>query len=729
MIVLVVIFFAVRSLPKTYKSRSQVSTGITESSGTVSISATQEFLQPFIIENKFANLIEICRSRLVIDKVTQQLLLHDLTNPKPWRTPKKEQLDALKFRKEVIVPILQKKLASPELNLVDAATEKQIQKLAEVYRYDIFSLLGKMQIERVKESDFIKLETEVENPELAAAIVNTTAEKLIKYFAYLRGQRSSVSVDYLNKLAKDNGNELAQKVDKLKKYKEQTGVINLSEQTRNLIDQVKNLEEARQKEAERIPALGSAIYNLQSQFSPSERSAYDRVNSSMGNTIAKYDRQFKNLNRRLISTNFDSPQVKDSIDRLSRMKDFEIKRSIEMEAGNNALPKSIRTDLIKERLGKETDLTMAKSTIRTIDNELGKLRSRVTQFAPIEATIGAYEREIDIAQDAYMKIVDKLNIAQAERLNSTSHLRLVELGQIAEFPESSKLGFSLALGLMVSILVCVVVIFLIEYFDQRIRSVSRFRRVANLPVLSSINLLPSGNLDLIKAFKQSDNPEDVTLFKAYLRHIRNSLIEDGNKVYLFTGFNGNEGKTTMITSIAYSLALLNKKVLLVDSNFKHNSMTNKFYAKQVLVKDEALSLESVSPTDLPLIDVVGTKVQAMSPAEILQTNGFTQFLTAMKQKYDFILMETASLEKNFDAEEMIPYCDKVIAVFAASEPIRQDDKPRLKFFHDLGSKFLGAVLNQVTRDNLEDIVSQQSRRSKSKWFVRSNPQAAASVVV
>jgi len=269
---------------------------------------------------------------------------------------------------------------------------------------------------------------------------------------------------------------------------------------------------------------------------------------------------------------------------------------------------------------------------------------------------------------------------------------------------------------------------MVEYFDQRVKSATRFRRLTNLPVISTINLLPSGNLDLIKAFKQTDNPEDVTLFKAYLRHIRNTLIEDDNKVFLFTGFNGNEGKTTLITSVAYSLALLNKKVLLIDANFKHNSLTTKFYAKQVLVKDEPLESSGISPTDLPAIDMIGTKVQPMSPAEILQTNEFPRFLEQMKLRYDFILIETASLEKNFDAEEMINYTDRIIAVFAAGEPLRSDDKLRLKFFHELGPKFMGAILNQVKREHLEDIVSQQNNRS-FKWFGRSSNQAAASVVV
>jgi Mrp family chromosome partitioning ATPase len=377
----------------------------------------------------------------------------------------------------------------------------------------------------------------------------------------------------------------------------------------------------------------------------------------------------------------------------------------------------------------ELDLQMAKSNVGSIQREVGRLKSLTGRYAPIEAALSSLERDISLAKDAYMMAMNKFSVAQSEQLNNISNLRVVEVGQTPEYPESQKLAIMLALTIIVTLLVVVVIIFMLEYFDQRVKSASRFRRIAGLPVISSVNLLPNGNLDLRKAFNQTENPDDVTLYKAYLRHIRNIFVEDGSQAFLFTGFNGDEGKTTLITSLAVSLALLNKRVLVIDANFKNNGLTSAFFAKQVLVKDEPLTSESVSPTDLPQIDVVGTKIQAMSPAEILSTNGFEHFIAEAKKNYHYILIESASLERNFDAEELLPYADRVIAVFAASEPLREDDKARLRFFSELGPKFMGAILNQVKKEYLEDIVSQQSKKS-FKWFGRStSAQGAASIAL
>jgi len=683
-------------------------------------------VQPFIIDNKFANLIEMCRSRLVMDKVGYQLLLHDLTDRKPYYAPTKKDLDINKFNKAEIVSLIKRKLANAEPLVFDPVIEKKLEKVLSLYHYDIISLLGPMQIERIKDADFIKFETTVGNPFLAAAIVNTMSDKIIAFNAYLKSQKSGSSVEYLTDLSNTKRAELDKLTNALKEYKEKTGIINIEEQTRNLIEQVKNLEEKLSDEQQRVPALAASISDLKSKFTPQENSVYSNAANDLNRDILASNAAINNLNRRWIASNFDSKRIKDSIDARKRAIDYKINYSTQSAA--SAIPKAIRQELVKKRIDNELELSMASSNVRILRNEIGSLKGKMGAYAPVEAQIGAYERDLSVAKEAYMLVYTKLQIAQAELMNVNTPLRQVEVGQVADFPESSKLGLFIGLSIMVSLLICIVAIFMVEYFDQRVKSATRFRRLTNLPVISTVNLLPSGNLDLIKAFKQTDNPEDVTLFKAYLRHIRNILIEDGNQIFLFTGFNGNEGKTTLITSVAYSLALLNKKVLLIDANFKHNSLTTKFYAKQVLVKDEPLEADGISPTDLPAIDMIGTKVQPMSPAEILQTNNFPSFIEQMKLRYDFILIETASLEKNFDAEEMVNYTERIIAVFAAGEPLRNDDKLRLKFFHDLGDKFMGAVLNQVKREHLEDIVSQQNNKS-FKWFGRNSNQAAASVVV
>jgi succinoglycan biosynthesis transport protein ExoP len=718
-------YFAVRSTPRTYKSRAQIATGITEAAS-LSLSSDKEFLQPFIIDNRFNNLTEIAKSKLVFDKVGAELLLHDLTDKKPYRTPKKEALDKVKYDRKAIINLLQTKLATAEPINGTPEQERSLQKVLEVYGYDIISLLNKMMIARIPDTDFIKFEIETENPALTAAVVNTSTIKLIDYSQYMKSRRSNNSVGYFEKLTISKKKDLDDKVAELKRFKQDNQVMNYDEETRTLIEQIKSLEERLQAEREKIPAMQAALNNIDNKFSPNERKYFEDQAGVFNRRLIASNARLTTLSQRYYTTGFDNERLRDSIFDLRKSLDYEVRRSAD---GFLLNPNATKQELVVRKMNTELDLQMAKSNVGSIQREVGRLKSLTGRYAPIEAALSSLERDISLAKDAYMMAMNKFSVAQSEQLNNISNLRVVEVGQTPEYPESQKLAILLALTIIVTLLVVVVIIFMLEYFDQRVKSASRFRRIAGLPVISSVNLLPNGNLDLRKAFNQTENPDDVTLYKAYLRHIRNIFVEDGSQAFLFTGFNGDEGKTTLITSLAVSLALLNKRVLVIDANFKNNGLTSAFFAKQVLVKDEPLTSESVSPTDLPQIDVVGTKIQAMSPAEILSTNGFEHFMAEAKKNYHYILIESASLERNFDAEELLPYADRVIAVFAASEPLREDDKARLRFFSELGHKFMGAILNQVKKEYLEDIVSQQSKKT-FKWFGRSsNAQGAASIAL
>ncbi|MEJ7914429.1 MAG: hypothetical protein WKF70_14835, partial [Chitinophagaceae bacterium] len=53
-----------------------------------------------------------------------------------------------------------------------------------------------------------------------------------------------------------------------------------------------------------------------------------------------------------------------------------------------------------------------------------------------------------------------------------------------------------------------------------------------------------------------------------------------------------------------------------------------------------------------------------------------------------------------DSKELAQYVEGVIAVFSASEIIKQTDKESIAFFKELNGKFCGSILNKVELDNV-----------------------------
>jgi len=108
-----------------------------------------------------------------------------------------------------------------------------------------------------------------------------------------------------------------------------------------------------------------------------------------------------------------------------------------------------------------------------------------------------------------------------------------------------------------------------------------------------------------------------------------------------------------------------------------------------------------SSTKIPLVDIIGCNESIYSPDELLQNNNLLSNLFRISERYDYILMEGASLNLHAGTKELLKYADAVIAVFSARSIIRHTDKESIKFLKNQKEKLIGAVLNEVEPDNLD----------------------------
>ncbi|HEY9706011.1 MAG TPA: hypothetical protein V6C58_26485, partial [Allocoleopsis sp.] len=176
--------------------------------------------------------------------------------------------------------------------------------------------------------------------------------------------------------------------------------------------------------------------------------------------------------------------------------------------------------------------------------------------------------------------------------------------------------------------------------------------------------------------------------------------------FLFTSLRDQEGKSFLAAGLAYNLAMKNKKVLIIDTNFKNNTLTH-LSAKQLVNNFVTEGDEnSVAATrldldiSLPTVDILGNKGGKNSPSELLSGVDFSKTVRELGKKYDFIFLEASCLTKYSDARELVDYVDKVIAIFDSNTVIASTDENSLGFLKGLNEKLLGCILNKVELKNL-----------------------------
>ncbi|MCG8384273.1 MAG: AAA family ATPase, partial [Cytophagales bacterium] len=184
-----------------------------------------------------------------------------------------------------------------------------------------------------------------------------------------------------------------------------------------------------------------------------------------------------------------------------------------------------------------------------------------------------------------------------------------------------------------------------------------------------------------------------------------------------TSTKQGEGKSFLILCLAYSLSLIKKRILIIDTNFKNNSLTELLLAPASMDKlleanntmsarllpagdagmapDDDFVKNIINRTGHENIDVIGSSVGTSSPSEIFSGRDFRNMLDIVSMNYDYVFMEGPSLNKYPDTKELLAYVDKVIPVFSADSVIKQVDSESIEFLKTLNGQFLGAILNNV----------------------------------
>ena len=172
------------------------------------------------------------------------------------------------------------------------------------------------------------------------------------------------------------------------------------------------------------------------------------------------------------------------------------------------------------------------------------------------------------------------------------------------------------------------------------------------------------------------------------------------KTIAITSTGTNEGKTTISTHLAASLAELGKQVLLVDTDMRKSVMAGRYtnvtrprglselLSGQCSVADALYEVEGRS------MSVVFSGQYPPNPAELLSSSYFDQFLASAREIYDYILLDTAPLGMVVDAAVVASKCDGAVLVIGGEVRYPQAQEV-LDMLKKSGCRILGAVMNQV----------------------------------
>lgn len=394
--------------------------------------------------------------------------------------------------------------------------------------------------------------------------------------------------------------------------------------------------------------LEKSEYFLKSIKDKSKEHALLPLNSGISNTninsqITQFNTMMIERNNLASKSSEDNPAVKDIDLVLSSLR--------------NALISSVNTH-IKSLTTKSESL---EKEWNTLQNEIAKNPTHTTFLA-------SAEREQSVKEKIYLFLLQKGEENQLSQEFTPSRIRVLAPPSGSYSPTAPQKTRSLIFAIIIGLAIPAAVISLIVVTNTKIRGRKDLDGIA-APIIGEI---PQNDkkkarrlrriISRFNIFKKKKGNRAACVVKEGSRNAINEAFrvlrtniefitrEKEQSTIIFTSFNPGSGKTFCILNTAISLAIKGEKVLLIDGDMRHASLSEYVDSYEVGLSDylakEADTLDKIAIQDsrYPNLHIIPTGTIPPNPTELLESGRLEQLLKETEGKYRYIFIDCPPID-------------------------------------------------------------------------------------
>lgn len=324
------------------------------------------------------------------------------------------------------------------------------------------------------------------------------------------------------------------------------------------------------------------------------------------------------------------------------------------------------------------------TTLNTQIHSLEKSDQRATEHIAANPSQAKYllsvERQQKVKEALYLYLLQKREENELSQAFTAYNTRVITPPTGSMIPTAPVKKNILLVGFALGLLIPVVIVFLQETLNTRIRGKKDLEGLS-IPFVGEIPLY--GKVRRSGLFRKKVTPltETKVVVKEGSRDVVNEAFrvlrtnlefvsgENGKgQVILMTSFNPGSGKTFLTVNIASSLAIKEKKVLVIDGDLRrgstsvyvgspHHGLSNYLAGKVQHIEDVI-----VPASETVRFDVLPVGTIPPNPTELLSGERLQALLTDFRTRYDYILIDCPPIELVADTHIIEKYADRTIFV-------------------------------------------------------------------
>ena len=567
--------------------------------------------------------------------------------------------------------------------------------------YLVNSLIGRLDVAPVKNSQLVKVSFSSNNPILTYEVANQIAESYIEYDLESRVIVSREAKQFLEDQINITKAKLEDSEKQLNAYSSKNEIIFLDNGNQSI-------------PSKELSDINSALGAATSERIQKEMLLKEVKSSGKENTII--------LNNVLIlELKKQHAALEGEYFNLLKTYTPDYPKMVNMKSQIDTI--QARIDLEKSKVIKsiESDYNSALEKERYIKKIIDKEKGEVINFQDKAAEYQTLKREAEANRQLHNELLHTLTEVSVAAMSKASNIQVIDRARIPVLPYKPNKVNNILISIFLGLTSGCGLVFFMEYFDKSIKDTSDIENETHISTLGMIPYIKNYDLLITQKMPQFQGAESnthrlpaitdsiqgssfVEAFRTIGTFILLSSSPKQPKTILITSMEKGVGKTTISINTAKALTELQGNVIIIDSDLRRPQlhtlfdMDNTTGLSSILSGDldfNELHTNVIKPSSLPGLSIITSGPLPANPAKLLVSPVMKNLLAYLYTQYDYIIIDAPPLLGLPDSVYLGTIADSTILVVRSGKTPKEALSEVKKVFRHSHAKILGVILNGV----------------------------------
>ncbi len=578
-------------------------------------------------------------------------------------------------------------------------------------------------------TDILEVSVNWNKPDEAQLINKGFIEAFIEHDIKINRKSISQTKNYIQNQLVKSEKKLKEIRNKIKEYRKSNNSVNIDKEALSVIDQITAAENQIAELEKQINAEKSKSDTLSDKLGVDVKHAINSIAlgqnanlQSLQRDFQKAQQQFATLNVKYTALNPHIQSLTETIkeirNQISDQIRFTIGENITAEEKNSIITDPVRTEMVNQLVLSQTNFHSAVAQKKSLENTLKELTAKLGKIPEKQETLQALLKNQQTLSAVVQTLNTKLIEAKIRESEIISKFNIIENPSLPETPNFPTIFQLIVIFGFVGILLGVGTILGIYYAADTCQGTDELEEILKAPVLGVIPWLTD------KSYKTTDakyHPASMIsiIYQKIITAIKIKCSKKSINVIGISSAEFEKRRSVVSVNIAKNFAKAGHSVLIIDADFRDGCIAKEFNIAiegkkdltDVIIEisselnknsrnnyDNIINSAIIKVSVLDKLFIIPNNSNVKNPYEILSIEAFQELISYLKEKFDYIILDTPPLLAVSDSIMVSQYIDGLIVLCGI-----KTSRTNLAKIQKLCQENYVEVLGSIARDSTTEV--------------------------